>query len=132
MKIHLKVWRQKNSDVPGKMEDYTLTGIIPELSFLEMLDILNEDLLKKGEEPVAFDHDNTYQRLLLNTPPYIPPFTLHSTFNHFLSILARAFCSIGLAKKSSIPAFIHFSMSSLAALAVMAIIGKWVAVCFSR
>lgn len=57
MKIHLKVWRQKNSDAPGKMEDYTLTGIIPELSFLEMLDILNEDLLKQGEEPVAFDHD---------------------------------------------------------------------------
>jgi succinate dehydrogenase / fumarate reductase iron-sulfur subunit len=57
MKIHLKIWRQKNRNTPGKLKDYTLTDIIPELSFLEMLDILNEELLKKGEEPVAFDHD---------------------------------------------------------------------------
>ncbi|MDM8558982.1 succinate dehydrogenase/fumarate reductase iron-sulfur subunit [Candidatus Parabeggiatoa sp. HSG14] len=57
MKIHLKIWRQKNSETPGKMVDYTLDEISPEISFLEMLDILNEDLLKKGEEPVAFDHD---------------------------------------------------------------------------
>ncbi|TGO02889.1 fumarate reductase [Candidatus Thiomargarita nelsonii] len=57
MKLHLKIWRQKNRETQGKMVDYTLDGIIPEISFLEMLDILNEDLLKKGEEPVAFDHD---------------------------------------------------------------------------
>jgi succinate dehydrogenase / fumarate reductase iron-sulfur subunit len=57
MKIHLKIWRQKNRDTPGEVVDYTLSNIIPELSFLEMLDILNEDLLRKGEEPVAFDHD---------------------------------------------------------------------------
>ena len=57
MQIHLKIWRQSNRDAPGKMVKYTLNGVIPELSFLEMLDILNEDLLKKGEEPVAFDHD---------------------------------------------------------------------------
>jgi succinate dehydrogenase / fumarate reductase iron-sulfur subunit len=57
MKIHLKIWRQKNRNTPGELKDYTLTDIIPELSFLEMLDILNEKLLKKGEEPVAFDHD---------------------------------------------------------------------------
>jgi succinate dehydrogenase / fumarate reductase iron-sulfur subunit len=57
MKLHLKIWRQPNSETPGKMVDYTLTGMIPDLSFLEMLDILNEDLLKKGEDPVAFDHD---------------------------------------------------------------------------
>ncbi len=57
MKIHLKIWRQPNRETPGKMVDYSLDDIIPEISFLEMLDILNEDLLKKGEEPVAFDHD---------------------------------------------------------------------------
>jgi succinate dehydrogenase / fumarate reductase iron-sulfur subunit len=57
MKIHLKIWRQPNREASGKVVDYTLDGIIPELSFLEMLDILNEDLLKKGDEPVAFDND---------------------------------------------------------------------------
>jgi len=57
MKIHLKIWRQPNRETLGKMVDYSLEGIIPEISFLEMLDILNEDLLKKGEQPVAFDHD---------------------------------------------------------------------------
>ncbi|EDN67323.1 succinate dehydrogenase, iron-sulfur protein [Beggiatoa sp. PS] len=57
MKINLKIWRQASREMPGKMMDYTLDGIIPELSFLEMLDILNEELLKKGEEPIAFDHD---------------------------------------------------------------------------
>jgi succinate dehydrogenase / fumarate reductase iron-sulfur subunit len=57
MKIHLKIWRQKNSTTSGNMVDYMLDDINPEISFLEMLDILNEDLLKKGEDPVAFDHD---------------------------------------------------------------------------
>ncbi len=57
MKIYLKIWRQKNSNTPGKMVDYSLDKIIPEMSFLEMLDVLNETLLKKGQEPVAFDHD---------------------------------------------------------------------------
>jgi succinate dehydrogenase / fumarate reductase iron-sulfur subunit len=57
MKIHLKIWRQENRDAQGKLVDYSLDNIIPEISFLEMLDILNEELLKKGQEPVAFDHD---------------------------------------------------------------------------
>jgi len=57
MKIHLKIWRQENRDAQGKMVDYSLDNIIPEISFLEMLDILNEEILKKGQEPVAFDHD---------------------------------------------------------------------------
>ncbi len=57
MKIHLKIWRQENRDTQGKMVDYSLDNIIPEISFLEMLDILNEELLKKDQEPVAFDHD---------------------------------------------------------------------------
>ncbi len=57
MQIKLRVWRQKNSNIDGKIVEYTVDDIIPEMSFLDMLDILNENLLKKDEEPVAFDHD---------------------------------------------------------------------------
>jgi len=55
--LHLKVWRQKNSSTPGKLVDYTVEGVNSAASFLEMMDVLNEQLLRKGEEPVAFDHD---------------------------------------------------------------------------
>ena len=54
---HLKIWRQKNADATGAMTDYTLEGVSPDASFLEMLDQLNEELVAKGEDPVAFDHD---------------------------------------------------------------------------
>ncbi|HEU0228631.1 MAG TPA: succinate dehydrogenase/fumarate reductase iron-sulfur subunit [Arachidicoccus soli] len=57
MDFKLKIWRQKNADTKGKMVDYQVKGISPNQSFLEMLDVLNEDLIMKGEEPVAFDHD---------------------------------------------------------------------------
>lgn len=57
MTIHLKIWRQKNQEDKGKMEDYTLNGVSPESSFLEMLDQLNEELVGKDIDPVAFDHD---------------------------------------------------------------------------
>ena len=57
MKINLKIWRQKGPNAPGKMADYSLGDVKPEMSFLEMLDVLNEQLIGKGEEPVAFDHD---------------------------------------------------------------------------
>jgi succinate dehydrogenase / fumarate reductase iron-sulfur subunit len=57
MTINLKIWRQKSSKVQGKMEDYTLKTVSPEMSFLEMLDVLNEQLIREGKEPVAFDHD---------------------------------------------------------------------------
>ncbi|WP_417370864.1 succinate dehydrogenase/fumarate reductase iron-sulfur subunit [Gelidibacter japonicus] len=57
MKLTLKIWRQKNADTKEKMVDYPIDGIDGDMSFLEMLDILNEDLINKGEEPVAFDHD---------------------------------------------------------------------------
>jgi succinate dehydrogenase / fumarate reductase iron-sulfur subunit len=57
MKLNLHVWRQKNRSSPGQMVAYPLDGISPDMSFLEMLDVLNEHLQKKGEEPVAFDHD---------------------------------------------------------------------------
>jgi succinate dehydrogenase / fumarate reductase iron-sulfur subunit len=57
MNLNLKIWRQKYSKTKGSMEDYTLTNVSPDSSFLEMLDQLNEELVSKGIEPVAFDHD---------------------------------------------------------------------------
>lgn len=57
MKLTLKIWRQKNADTKGQIVEYPIDGIEGDMSFLEMLDILNEDLINKGEEPVAFDHD---------------------------------------------------------------------------
>jgi len=57
MRINLRVWRQKGPDQPGKMETYLAEGISPDMSFLEMLDKVNEDLVTRGVEPIAFDHD---------------------------------------------------------------------------
>ena len=57
MKLHLKIWRQKDANSKGTIADYTLDGIDGDMSFLEMLDVLNEELINKGEEPVEFDHD---------------------------------------------------------------------------
>ncbi len=57
MKIYLKIWRQKDASSKGKIVDYTMNGIEGDMSFLEMLDILNEDLISKGEVPIEFDHD---------------------------------------------------------------------------
>jgi len=55
--IKLKVWRQAGPKAKGRFETYELSNISTDSSFLEMLDILNEQLINKGEEPVAFDHD---------------------------------------------------------------------------
>ncbi|MFN8776906.1 MAG: succinate dehydrogenase/fumarate reductase iron-sulfur subunit [Flavobacteriales bacterium] len=57
MTLKLKIWRQKDSFEAGKMVDYTITGVSPDMSFLEMIDVLNDDLIRKGDDPVAFDHD---------------------------------------------------------------------------
>lgn len=57
MKLILKIWRQKGPNDKGRIVDYPVDNISPDMSFLEMLDILNEHLVEKGEEPVAFDHD---------------------------------------------------------------------------
>jgi len=57
MTIHLKIWRQARGATSGKFVDYTVKNVQPEMSFLEMLDILNEDLVRKGEEAVEFDSD---------------------------------------------------------------------------
>jgi succinate dehydrogenase / fumarate reductase, iron-sulfur subunit len=57
MKIALKIWRQKNKGAKGSFKKYTLDHVSADMSFLEMLDVLNNDLIRKGEESVAFDHD---------------------------------------------------------------------------
>jgi succinate dehydrogenase / fumarate reductase iron-sulfur subunit len=57
MKVKLRIWRQKNTSTPGEFKHYELDGINPNMSFLEMLDVLNDDLTLKNEDPVAFDHD---------------------------------------------------------------------------
>jgi succinate dehydrogenase / fumarate reductase iron-sulfur subunit len=57
MKITLKVWRQKDKDTKGGFKTYQMDHVSQDMSFLEMFDVLNNDLITKGEEPVAFDHD---------------------------------------------------------------------------
>ncbi|CAN5228109.1 succinate dehydrogenase/fumarate reductase iron-sulfur subunit [soil metagenome] len=57
MKINLHVWRQKGPNTTGRMETYPVNDISPDMSFLEMLDVTNEKLIKAGNEPIAFDHD---------------------------------------------------------------------------
>nr|WP_218849154.1 succinate dehydrogenase/fumarate reductase iron-sulfur subunit [Nocardioides perillae] len=55
--MKLKIWRQPAAHAKGEMRDYDLDGVSPDMSFLEMLDVLNERLTEQGEDPVAFDHD---------------------------------------------------------------------------
>ena len=57
MKFTLKIWRQQNAKDAGKLVDYYVDGIENDMSFLEMLDILNDQLIVKGEDAIAFDHD---------------------------------------------------------------------------
>ena len=57
MNLTLKVWRQKNKNAQGCFETYPVKNISSEMSFLEMIDVLNEELIKEGKEPIAFDHD---------------------------------------------------------------------------
>ncbi len=57
MKLNLKIWRQKDAKSKGEMKDYPINDIEGDMSFLEMLDVLNEELINKGEDPVQFDHD---------------------------------------------------------------------------
>lgn len=55
--LKLKIWRQAQNQSDGHFEEYTVVGISEDASFLEMLDVLNDDLVQKGEEPIVFDHD---------------------------------------------------------------------------
>ncbi|MFN5795104.1 MAG: succinate dehydrogenase/fumarate reductase iron-sulfur subunit [Bacteroidota bacterium] len=57
MKFTLKIWRQKNTSATGKFVDYQISDVNADMSFLEMMDVLNDELVRKGEEPVVFDHD---------------------------------------------------------------------------
>ncbi|MEL6383767.1 MAG: succinate dehydrogenase/fumarate reductase iron-sulfur subunit [Cyanobacteria bacterium J06626_18] len=57
MKLHLKIWRQAGADQPGKFEQYNVPDASPDMSFLELLDVLNEQLIQAGDLPVEFDHD---------------------------------------------------------------------------
>ena len=57
MKINLKVWRQPKSNVPGEFKHYTVKNVSEDMSFFEMLDMLNNTLIKKNRVPIAFDHD---------------------------------------------------------------------------
>jgi succinate dehydrogenase / fumarate reductase iron-sulfur subunit len=57
MNLTLKIWRQKNTNTKGEMKTYQVADISGDMSFLEMMDVLNEQIINKGEEPVAFDHD---------------------------------------------------------------------------
>ena len=57
MKLHLRIWRQQNSQAEGHFGEYDLDGVREDMSFLEMLDVLNEQLIDSGNEPVAFDSD---------------------------------------------------------------------------
>jgi succinate dehydrogenase / fumarate reductase, iron-sulfur subunit len=57
VKLTLRVWRQQHSAAAGRLVDYPIDGIEPDMSFLEMMDILNERLISAGQDPVAFDHD---------------------------------------------------------------------------
>ncbi|MBX6326136.1 MAG: 2Fe-2S iron-sulfur cluster binding domain-containing protein, partial [Chthoniobacterales bacterium] len=57
MNFRLKIWRQPHRQSPGKLVDYQVNDVSPNTSFLEMLDILNENLVTRGEEPIAFESD---------------------------------------------------------------------------
>ncbi len=57
MTINLKVWKQKNAKTSGQLENYTVNNVSPDMSFLEMFDVLNEQLITDAKEPIAFDHD---------------------------------------------------------------------------
>ncbi len=57
MKYTLKIWRQKDSAAKGAFETHTVDGIVPDMSFLEMMDVLNDRLIAEGKDPIAFDHD---------------------------------------------------------------------------
>ena len=57
MELVLKIWRQKNPESTGRLVNYNLSAVDPDMSFLEMLDVLNQQLIALGEDPVVFDHD---------------------------------------------------------------------------
>jgi succinate dehydrogenase / fumarate reductase iron-sulfur subunit len=57
VRLNLKIWRQSSRDAAGRLEDYTADDVSPDMSFLEMLDVVNEGLIRQGKDPIAFDSD---------------------------------------------------------------------------
>src|SRR4029450_13125537 len=57
MRLHLKIWRQNGPSETGQLVDYVAESVSPDMSFLEMLDVVNEGLIRKGDDPIAFDSD---------------------------------------------------------------------------
>jgi succinate dehydrogenase / fumarate reductase, iron-sulfur subunit len=57
LRLNLRIWRQVNRDTPGRLENYTAADVSPDMSFLEMLDVVNEDLIRQGKDAIAFDSD---------------------------------------------------------------------------
>ena len=57
MNLKLKIWRQKNANSSGEMVDYNISDVSPDMSFLEMMDVLNNELISKDQDPISFDHD---------------------------------------------------------------------------
>ena len=57
MKLYLKIWRQKNGKSKGRIENHTLENVSPDMSFLEMLDMLNEEIITNDGDPITYDHD---------------------------------------------------------------------------
>ena len=57
MNLKLKIWRQKNSNSSGEIVDYNISDVSPDMSFLEMMDVLNNELISKDQDPISFDHD---------------------------------------------------------------------------
>src|SRR6476659_10747243 len=83
MNLTLRVWRQKNQTSGGQLVEYKAADVSPDMSFLEMLDVVNQGLIEKGEEPIAFDHDCREGicgscNLMINGVPHGPRKTLPS------------------------------------------------------
>ena len=65
MTVTLRVWRQAEPAAPGRLETYTANNVHPDMSFLEMLDVVNEGLIKRGEDAIAFDFASKPETLLI-------------------------------------------------------------------
>ena len=75
MTVQLKVWRQAGPNQPGRLVDYTANNVHPDMSFLEMLDVVNEQLIKKGEDPIAFTRRAAHRIRHVHLKDYRAQFT---------------------------------------------------------
>ena len=94
MKLKLNVWRQPNGSAPGRFIGYAANEVSKDMSFLEMLDVLNEELMGRGEDPIAFDHDCREGicgscSMVINGRPHGPQKHTTACQLHMRQILAR-------------------------------------------